>query len=417
MVTSAGPRWTSWAGITVASIVTAAVLAPVTVALASSGPPPGRVHDLPEPEPASPPTDGGAPASDGGRAEGSPRDAAPDVSAIAVPTQSGRPVPPDRAPASPAPSPPPPTLEPAQVKMPTIQRPEQPITSTPIPGQVYPATPAPVDRPLELEYVPGYRYILSGHKENYFISGVTQAQHLVKFQYSVKFDLWPNASRHSAYFAFTQKSLWDLYRSSAPFLESNYAPEVFYGYYTRIGDLIPRRRAVTPFIDYARVGLEHESNGLDTTESRSWNRLSGTVRTGAYLGTNHYVTVAPKAWLPMGISDNPDIAQFLGYGSLTVEYGYDPAVTQWYGGGDVRVTALKGANLDWSRRGIEVAAQWRPGYEGALLEWWKFTPYFFAQFFTGYGETLLRYNEKFTAFRIGVALEDRVNWVTLPKRR
>jgi outer membrane phospholipase A len=413
MVKRAGLKRTSSAGIEVASVAAAVVLGFAASVFGSSGPPPGRVHDLPAPEATSPsPPDAGTlSVPDGSPGEGAVRDAAADVSPAPAPVS---PAPP---PVSPAPPPAPPNIEAAQVKMPTIQRPEQPITATPIPGQVYPAAPPAADKPLELEYVPGYRYILSGHKENYFISGVTQAQHLVKFQYSVKFDLWPNASRHSAYFAFTQKSLWDLYRSSAPFLESNYAPEVFYGYYTRIGDLIPRRYAVTPFIDYARAGLEHESNGLDTTESRSWNRLSGTVRAGAYLGTNHYVVVAPKAWLPMGISDNPDIAQFLGYGSLTVEYGYDPAVTQWYGGGDIKVTAWKGANLDWSRRGIEVAAQWRPGYEGALLEWWKFTPYFYAQFFTGYGETLLRYNEKFTAFRVGVALEDRVNWVTLPKRQ
>jgi outer membrane phospholipase A len=411
MEKSAGRKWRSSVGAQLASVAAVMALAASAArVLASSGPPPGRVHELSEPETAPPPAaDGGAPRSPGMSDTGT--GVAPDAGPADV-----APVPSAPEPARPTPAGPPANVESPQVKMPTIQRPEQPITATPIPGQVYPATPPPADKPLELEYVPGYRYILTGHKENYFISGVTQAQHLVKFQYSVKFDLWPNASRHSAYFAFTQKSLWDLYRSSSPFLESNYAPEVFYGYYTRIGDLIPRRYAVTPFVDYARAGLEHESNGLDTTDSRSWNRLSGTVRTGAYFGTDHYVVVAPKAWLPMGISDNRDIAQFLGYGSLTVEYGYDPAVTQWYGGGDVRVTAWKGANLDWNKRGIEVAMQWRPGYEGALLEWWKFTPYFFAQFFTGYGETLLRYNEKFTAFRIGVALEDRVNWVTLPKR-
>jgi outer membrane phospholipase A len=450
------------------AITVVLALATAVPSRAASGPPAGRLHELPPAEPTEPvagmepgvPVDAGAEAgADGGFARhgeddgsavasGAPREPGQQQPSVAsqslsapesAPTQprpsarhASPPAPPAPAAAPPAaavarpptsPSPPGSTAgstrvtEPApRVELPTIQRPEQPITATPPPTTV-PAAALNPEKPLALEYVPGYRYILSGHKENYFITGVSESQHLVKFQYSVKFDLWPNASRHSAYFGFTQKSLWNLFTASSPFLESNYAPELFYGYYTRIGDLIPRRHVITPFIDNARVGLEHESNGLDNASSRSWNRVSGTARAGAYLGTDHYVIVAPKAWVPMGLTDNPDIAQFLGYGSLSVEYGYDPAITQWYGGGNLKVTGSKGANLDWTRGAVEVTAQWRPGYEGALLEWWKFTPYFYAQLFTGYGETLLRYNEKFTAFRIGFALEDRVNWVTLPKRR
>ena len=62
-----------------------------------------------------------------------------------------------------------------------------------------------------------------------------------------------------------------------------------------------------------------------------------------------------------------------------------------------------------------MTAQWRPAYEGKFLEWWKFTPYIFAQLWTGYGETLLNYNVDTTAFRIGLSLDDRVEWVAAPK--
>ena len=80
-------------------------------------------------------------------------------------------------------------------------------------------------------------------------------------------------------------------------------------------------------------------------------------------------------------------------------------------------TAWKGADRDLTRGALELAGQWRPGYEGKFVEWWKFTPYFYAQWYDGYGETLLQYNQKVNVFRVGLALEDRVNWITLPKSR
>ena len=100
---------------------------------------------------------------------------------------------------------------------------------------------------------------------------------------------------------------------------------------------------------------------------------------------------------------------------MGVEYGYDPVIRKWYGGGSINVAFQKGWDSDWARRSVQVTAQWRPAYEGKFLEWWKFTPYLFAQLWTGYGETLLNYNVDTTAFRIGLSLDDRVEWVAAPK--
>jgi len=270
-----------------------------------------------------------------------------------------------------------------------------------------------------LEYVPGYRYILSGHRENYFISGVTAAQHTVKFQYSVKFDLWPNATRHSLYFAFSQKSLWRLwdFSASSPIVESNYAPEVFYGYYSRIGDLPPQPGRVIPFLDRANVGFEHESNGQDGATSRGWNRINGSIRGGLYLGLDHYIAVTPRGWLPpFGKADNPKITDYLGFGSLSFEYGYDPSDKAWWGGGNLGATVWKAANKDLSRGAIEAWLNWRPAYEGKFVKWWKFTPYLYVQGYFGYGETLLQYDRSVSSIRVGFALEDKVNWVTIVRR-
>ena len=301
-------------------------------------------------------------------------------------------------------------------RLPTVQRADEPVEAAGAPAVPVPAPGAK----LELKYEPGLRYILSGHRENYFISGVTSGQHTVKFQYSVKFDLWPNATRHSVYFGFTQKSLWALwdFAGSSPFLESNYAPEIFYGYYPKLGDIMPQPGRRTWFLDQARAGIEHESNGMNLTSSRSWNRVTATGRGGVYLGTDHYLTGTLKVWAPpFEIPDNSDITEYVGYGTGAVEYGYDPAVRRWYGGGSLNVAFNKGAGItDWDRRTIQVTLQWRPAYAGKFVEWWKFTPYFFAQYFNGYGETLLTYNIDTQSFRIGLSFEDRVNWVTVPKQ-
>ena len=118
---------------------------------------------------------------------------------------------------------------------------------------------------------------------------------------------------------------------------------------------------------------------MGTDQSRGWNRFTGTARGGVYFGTDNYVALALKAWAPpFGVWNNPDITDYLGYGALGVEYGYDPVIRKWYGGGNINVAFQKGWDADWGRRSVQVTAQWRPAYEGKFLEWWKFTPYIFA---------------------------------------
>ena len=281
------------------------------------------------------------------------------------------------------------------------------------------AAQAPVDKPAaELAHSPDgkpekleTRTILTSYKENYVVGGVS-SQTQVKFQISLKLDLWPNDSRHSVYFGFTQKSLWNLYSSSSPFLDSNYNPEIFYGYFKRYGDVFWRRNRVSWFIESMRAGVEHESNGRDGTDSRSWNRAYGHLSGGAYFGTDHYATLGGRIWYPFLVaSENGDITNFLGYGRATAVYGYDPAHPTWKGGGHVSASYTRGQGADVTRHGLEVAVQWRPAYRSRTT-WWRFTPYFYGQLYVGYGEYLLDYNQQKTAIRFGVAFEDSVPWTT-----
>ena len=297
------------------------------------------------------------------------------------------------------------TAEPPATRPPNAALESAPApTPPPVTGRADALAQAPEGKPEKLEY----RFILTSYKDNYFISGFSRATQ-VKFQLSIKFDLWPNRTNHSVYFGYTQKSIWDLYTSTA-FVDSNYNPEIFYGYAKRYGDVIWRAGEVTPFLESARVGVEHESNGRDGAPSRSWNRVYGYVQGATYFGTDHYATLAVKAWWkPFYVErNNADIVKYLGYGQTTAVYGYDPAHPRWWGGGHLGVTYVRG----WSsatHQGIESFVQWRPFYSGTSA--WKFTPNIFAQLYTGYGEYLLDYNRKTTAFRIGFSLEDRVHRV------
>jgi phospholipase A1 len=265
----------------------------------------------------------------------------------------------------------------------------------------------PYPKPQELEY----RIILTGYKDNYIIAGFTR-QTEVKFQFSLKFDLWPNHTRHSLYFGYTQKSLWNLYDQSSPFLDSNYNPEFFYGYFKRYGDILWSPGRVSLFIDSARAGAEHESNGRDGPATRAWNRVYGYVDGGAYFGTDYYATLGLKGWLPpFGMDqENADIVQYRGYGEATLVLGYDPTFPRWWGGGHLGATYFHGANTIPGRQGIEAFLQWRPGYDDRV-SFWRFTPYIYAQLFHGYAEYLLAYNQAETAFRVGLSIEDRVHWV------
>jgi outer membrane phospholipase A len=95
----------------------------------------------------------------------------------------------------------------------------------------------------------------------------------IKFQFSAKYRILKgdlNMFKHNyfpLYFAYTQKSFWNIGQPSAPFEESNYNPEVFLDYaldYPVYERIMLRHIIISPF--------EHESNGQGGIQSRSWNR-------------------------------------------------------------------------------------------------------------------------------------------------
>jgi phospholipase A1 len=185
--------------------------------------------------------------------------------------------------------------------------------------------------------------------------------------------------------AYTQQSLWQVYNSadSKPFRNTDYQPELMY--------VVPAPEGLRalPFgwqWRYAQLGLVHESNGQSDPLSRSWNR----VYLGAGLERGD-VGLTAHVWkrLHEDITDdnNPDITNFIGRGDLQLT---------WTPG---RATAslLVRSPLKTLNRG-SVQFEWTyPIYRDQPngLRW-------FAQVFSGYGETLTDYNFRQTSLGLGV---------------
>jgi phospholipase A1 len=205
----------------------------------------------------------------------------------------------------------------------------------------------------------------------------------MKYQISVKAVLARNlfGSNASLYAGYTHKSWWQLFSdegiTSAPFRETNYEPEFFLRNYG--GPELPFGGRVVNW----DLALVHESNGRSQFLSRSWNRLMARF-------TLDYGDLAlfGRLWyrLPEDeeSDDNPNLYQYLGYGDLRAVWAPNRNTFSLM----VRPgTKKSGAELSWSypvSKNLRVYAQW-----------WH-----------GYGESLIAYDQRVNRFGIGIALND-----------
>ncbi|MCH8499216.1 MAG: phospholipase A [Marinobacter sp.] len=206
-----------------------------------------------------------------------------------------------------------------------------------------------------------------------------------KFQISFKVPLLTGVfdDRTTLWFGYTQISVWQLYNSesSRPFRETNYEPELFMRYETRL-TLGPGR------LDYIAGGLVHQSNGQSEPRSRSWDRF--TAEAGYSMG--RWLLIA-RPWYRIPESrnedDNPDIERFLGHGDLWGIYKVND---------EVNLSMRLRNNLRRTDNKTSVEA----GFSFPLGESLKG----FVQYYNGYGETMIDYNSRIHRFGIGITLNN-----------
>lgn len=143
------------------------------------------------------------------------------------------------------------------------------------------------------------------------------------------------------------------------------------------------------YVGKATLIIEHESNGRDGTESRSWNRIA---LAGSAIITDNLMVHA-KYWIP--IIDSGNNADILHYSGI-FRWGatWTSNNKRWQVG--VSLTKRAGKFFNWNTV-----------LEGS----WKFSERsnvnLFAQYYNGYGECLLDYNQFHSRLRVGLVFKPK----------
>lgn len=232
-----------------------------------------------------------------------------------------------------------------------------------------------------------------GYEPFYFIAGAKSPN--AKFQISFKYRLFSDRGQlvqkypalKGFHLGYTQTSLWDWGAPSAPFLDSSYKPEFFYE-----KDQVDGGRWGEELRLDLQGGVQHESNGKGGADSRSLN--TAYVQPTLVVGKagNLQLGLAPRAWVYLGsLDDNPDMAKFRGYVGLRAMAGWVDSL---------QLSATGRAGDAWKRGSLQLDLTY------PLMQWFSgnLALYFHLQYFWGYGETLLRYNDRSSSFRAGLSL-------------
>ena len=156
-------------------------------------------------------------------------------------------------------------------------------------------------------------------KDNYFVGGIPIGEKItsrnsdVKFQISVSQRLTKSKLPFDSYLflQYTQKAFWNVFQESLPMRDLNFNPGI------GLGHLIIRKNK---YIGKAYVMIEHESNGKDSVDNRSWNKLT----LGAAVLLNKNWEVQFKGWIPViDGKENDDILKYNGIFQVAANYRTD----------------------------------------------------------------------------------------------
>lgn len=223
------------------------------------------------------------------------------------------------------------------------------------------------------------------YKNNYFVVGTDlfrkpdERNSDAKFQVSIRNRLTNSTLPFKTYLflTYTQKAYWSVFKESLPFRDLNYNPTL------GIGRALVRNNR---FLGTLTMQFEHESNGKDGLDSRSWNKISFAT----YLAFNDRWTFQSKVWIPIvDGGNNKDIVDYTGWGFAALDYS---SPMQKYNASCI-VTKRGGANLNAN---VELNFSIRLFSDD--------NQFFFVQYYNGYGESLLDYKEYRQRLRIGILL-------------
>lgn len=226
------------------------------------------------------------------------------------------------------------------------------------------------------------------YKDNYFIFGVpigskaAKQNTNAKFQISIRQKLTKSILPGGTYLylCYTQKVFWNVLEESLPMIDLNFNPGIGLA-----KPVFKNGKYIGKFI----FQIEHESNGRDSIESRSWNRFSFGCD---LLITNNFLAHA-KIWIPyIDGENNKDLLRYAGIGQIGMELMSDDR--RWRG--SLVLVKQKTWRLDFNTI-VEVSWQFSRKADWNL----------FAQYYNGYGEGLLDYNKFSSHLRTGIVIRPK----------
>ncbi|NDW19511.1 phospholipase [Dysgonomonas sp. 216] len=222
------------------------------------------------------------------------------------------------------------------------------------------------------------------YKNNYIVTGTalneepTRYNSDAKFQISVSQRLTNSVLPFRTYLilTYTQLAYWNVYQKSFPFGDINYNPTI------GVGKALTYKNR---FLGTVSMQFEHESNGRDEDESRSWNKISFS----GIFKINRFWTVQSKMWIPIVDGENnPNIVRYKGWGHIASDYNYKNK----YNFG-LLITKRGGGFFD---------ANITANYSLRLFK--NENQYLFLEYYNGYGENLLDYKRYRHMLRIGFVI-------------
>jgi phospholipase A1 len=224
------------------------------------------------------------------------------------------------------------------------------------------------------------------YRDNYFIFGPSlspkpdKSNTNVKFQISIAQKLTKNTLPWGSYLYlyFSQKVFWNVLQNSMPMTDLNFNPGIGLAKPVFIKDR---------FVGKISMQIEHESNGRDGDESRSWERISF----GGQVLIDPDFVVQGKFWIPIvdGVN-NKDLTKYVGL----YQVGWSNYCLNRRLSLSTMFTKRSGINFNYN---VTLEAAYRLSASQ--------NQYLFAQFYCGYGEGLLAYKEHHTQLRIGIVIK------------
>lgn len=235
-----------------------------------------------------------------------------------------------------------------------------------------------------------FRSAISTYEPSYFVIG-SEPQSNARFQISFKYRLFnpknaiDTGIHNDFYLGYTQRSLWDLSSSSMPFIDTTYNPSFFW----HREKLWQKERQ--DFYLGLNTGIEHASNGKSGEASRSLNDLYIQPELNYTFDGGSTLSFMPRIKKYVGVSnDNADYKAYMGHIDWKLRWQQDHGLS---------ITA-KHQRGKQSRKTYQVDASW-PLKRTPL----NMNGYLYAQYYKGYGETLLHYNRNAQSqVRFGIAI-------------